>query len=110
MTVWSIKTDRWIGARNQPNTPFKSPASDVICCHGIPASGGGQNRPSGEGFWIHPPDETDLARRDDGIALILIAESLKQVIKLAIHLGNLGLCLLTAPKRAPIPYAADVWF
>ena len=37
-----------------------------------------------------PPGETDSACRDDGIALILIAESLKQVIKLAIHLGNPG--------------------
>jgi hypothetical protein len=32
-----------------------------------------------------------LARFDDGIALILITESPKQVIKLAIHLGNPGL-------------------
>ncbi|MEF2559358.1 hypothetical protein VQ044_24945, partial [Aurantimonas sp. C2-5-R2] len=31
------------------------------------------------------------ARRDDGIALILIAESPKQVIKLVIYLGNPGL-------------------
>ncbi len=31
-----------------------------------------------------------LARCDDGIALILIAESTKHVIKLAIHLGNPG--------------------
>ncbi len=31
-----------------------------------------------------------MARRDDGIALILIAESPKQVIKLVIHLGNPG--------------------
>ena len=52
---------------------------------------GRTNRRSGEAFWIHPSGETDLARHDDGIALILIAESLKQVIKLAIHLGNPGL-------------------
>jgi hypothetical protein len=39
---------------------------------------------------MHPPDETDLACRNDGIALILIAESLKQAIKMAIHLGNPG--------------------
>ena len=39
----------------------------------------------------HPQGETGLTRRDDGIALILIAESPKKVIKLAIHLGNPGL-------------------
>jgi len=32
-----------------------------------------------------------LTRRDDGIALILITESPKKVIKLAIYLGNPGL-------------------
>ena len=58
---------------------------------GTPASGGGRNRPSNEAFWIHPPGDTRLARFDDGIALILITESPKQVIKLAIHLGNPGL-------------------
>ncbi len=42
-------------------------------------------------FRIHPPGETGLARRDDSIALILIAESPKQVIKLVIYLGNPGL-------------------
>ena len=35
-------------------------------------------------------DTTGLTCRDDGIALILIAESPKKVIKLAIHLENLG--------------------
>ena len=39
----------------------------------------------------HPQGETGLTRRDDGIALILIAEPPKKVIKLAIHLGNPGL-------------------
>ena len=38
----------------------------------------------------HPQGETGLTRRDDGIALILIAEPPKKVIKLAIHLGNPG--------------------
>ena len=38
----------------------------------------------------HPQGETGLTRRDDGIALILIAESPKKVIKLAIHLENPG--------------------
>ena len=40
---------------------------------------------------IHPPGDIGFARCDDGIALILIAESPKQVIKLVIHLGNPGL-------------------
>ena len=39
----------------------------------------------------HPQGETGLTCRDDGIALILIAEPPKKVIKLAIHLGNPGL-------------------
>ena len=39
----------------------------------------------------HPQGETGLTRRDDGIALIFIAESPKKVTKLAIHLGNPGL-------------------
>jgi len=39
---------------------------------------------------IHPPGDMGFARNADGIALILIAESPKQVIKLAIHLGNPG--------------------
>jgi len=39
---------------------------------------------------IHPPGDTGRARRDDGIALILIAELPKKFIKLAIHLGNPG--------------------
>ena len=56
----------------------------------VRASGGGRNRTYNEAFWIHPPGETGLARRDDGITLILIAESTKKVIKLAIHLGNPG--------------------
>jgi hypothetical protein len=34
-----------------------------------------------------------FARNADGIALILIAESIKQVIKSVIHLGNPGLFL-----------------
>ena len=38
----------------------------------------------------HPQGETGLTCRDDGIALILIAESPKKVIKLAIYLGNPG--------------------
>ena len=39
---------------------------------------------------IHPPGDIGFARNADGIALILIAESAKQVIKLVIHLGNPG--------------------
>ena len=39
----------------------------------------------------HPQGETGLTRRDDGIALILIAEPPKKVIKLVIHLENPGL-------------------
>ncbi len=39
---------------------------------------------------MDPPGDTGLARCDDGITLILIAESTKYVIKLAIHLGNPG--------------------
>jgi len=42
---------------------------------------------------IHPPGDMGFARNADGIALILIAESPKQVIKLVIHLGNPGLQL-----------------
>ena len=42
------------------------------------------------GFLIHPPGDIGFARNADGIALILIAESTKQVIKLVIHLGNPG--------------------
>jgi len=42
-------------------------------------------------FWVHPPGDAGLARCGVGIALILIAESTKQVIKLLIHLGNPGL-------------------
>ena len=41
----------------------------------------------------HPQGETGLTRRDDGIALILIAEPPKKAIKLAIHLGNPGLII-----------------
>ena len=48
----------------------------------------------------HPQGETGLTRRDDGIALILIAESPKKVIKLAIHLGNPGLFGPAAPAPA----------
>ena len=51
----------------------------------------------------HPQGETGLTRRDDGIALILIAEPPKKVIKLAIHLGNPGQVLLPLP---PAPYDA----
>ena len=39
---------------------------------------------------MDPPGDTGLARCDDGITLILIAESTKHVIKLEIHLGNPG--------------------
>ena len=60
-------------------------------CRGIPASGAGRNRPVNEDFWIHPPGDTALDRCDDGIALILIAELPKHVIKLATHPGNPGL-------------------
>ena len=43
------------------------------------------------GFLIHPPGDIGFARNADGIALILIAKSPKQVINLVIHLGNSGL-------------------
>ena len=52
------------------------------------SSGDGRNQPVNEAFRIHPPGDGGLARCDDGIALILIAKSAKNVIKLAIHLGN----------------------
>ncbi len=39
---------------------------------------------------IHPPDDTGFACCDDGIALILIAESTTNVIKLVVDLGNPG--------------------
>ena len=52
---------------------------------------------------IHPPGDLGFARNADGIALILIAESAKQVIKLVIHLGNPGLEAYTAPH--PLPWA-----
>ena len=48
----------------------------------------------------HPQGETGLTRRDDGIALILIAEPPKKVIKLAIHLGNPGLTVTDAVLEA----------
>jgi hypothetical protein len=41
-------------------------------------------------FRSHPSGEMALTCRDHGIALILIAESPKQAIKLAIDLGNPG--------------------
>ncbi len=62
----------------------------------LPWNSSFRNRPANEAFWIHPPGDTGLARCDDCIALILIAESTKHVIKLAIHLGNLGLVDISA--------------
>ena len=50
----------------------------------------GAEKPANLGFLIHPPGDIGFARNADGIALILIAESAKQVIKLVIHLGNPG--------------------
>jgi hypothetical protein len=41
-------------------------------------------------FWSHPLDDAGLARCDDSMTLILIAESALHVIKLANHLGNPG--------------------
>ncbi len=42
-------------------------------------------------FKPHPPGEAGLTRLDDGIALILIAESPRQVTIITIHLGDPGL-------------------
>jgi len=56
----------------------------------LPTTEDGQNRPANEAFRIHPPGDTGLARCDDGITSILIAELPKHVIKLLIHLGIPG--------------------
>jgi len=42
-------------------------------------------------FLSHPLGEAALNRFDDGIALILMAESTKHVFKFAFHLENPGL-------------------
>ena len=61
----------------------------------------------------HPQGETGLTRRDDGIALILIAESPKKVIKLAIHLGNPGFNQFGDLERCALRpgnvHSADGW-
>jgi hypothetical protein len=59
-------------------------------------------------FWIHLPGDAGLARCDDSIALILIAESALHVIKLAIHLGNPGLILATSGHGDDQGQAVDI--
>ena len=76
---------------------------------GTQASVDGRNRPVNGLLWIHPPGDTGTARCDDGLALILIAETPKQAIKLEIYLGNPGLIFgpsLTAPIPPPSPLRA----
>ncbi len=43
--------------------------------------GGGPNRPANVAFGLQPPGDTSLVLRDDGIALIFVAESPKWVTK-----------------------------
>ena len=73
-----------------------SVGGDLAWNRGTQASVDGRNRPANGGFLIHPPGDIGFARNADGIALILIAESAKQVIKLVIHLGNPGLIIVRA--------------
>ncbi len=43
--------------------------------------GGGPNRPANVAFGLQPPGDTGLVLRDDGIALIFVAESPKWATK-----------------------------
>ena len=86
----------------QGNQKFDHEAKDSQSPRMRRGRGGGRNRPSNVAFRLHPPGETGLARHDDGIALNLIAESPKQVIKLVIHPGNPGSIALVSYIRRPV--------
>ena len=50
----------------------------------------GSNELTNPGLWIHPPGAKELDHGDEGIALILIAESTSHVINMAVHPGGSG--------------------
>ena len=54
-------------------------------------------------FWIHPLGDTKPVICIDGIALILIAELIVHVIKLAIHQGYPGSFSWNSVTRQPMP-------
>ena len=58
---------------------------------------------------IHPPGDIGFARNADGIALILIAESAKQVIKLVIHLGNPGYISEVQHEELEVANRSSIW-
>ena len=56
----------------------------------IPASVGGQNRPSKRAFCFHPPGDVRCVCSDVCMTLILIAESVNNITKSVIYMGNRG--------------------